>query len=147
MFYYIINYDNLYLDILSNIKKYCDDFDLSFDEENKKTKKDLYLYFSILEIIKNIKDRKGYEKPILIYGGNESNIPFKEISKILIIPVFKNVYTEITDGYRKELYLKADVYYLKNTFNCKKFNRLISKYKFKNLSQDIKNIKLLVASQ
>jgi len=149
MLYYIINYDLIYSSILTNIKEFCFKFDLDFSVLNCKSKKEIIIYYSILEILKKLNKNKT-EKPIVIFKNIEDLDIFekalKETSKILSIPIFK-INEDFSIGLNKELSLKADCFYENNQFTNKGFTKIISRYSFKEeLNEKIKKTRLLVVS-
>jgi len=104
MLYYIIDYDLIYSSILKNIKEFCFKFDLDFNVLNCKSKKEIIIYYSILEILKKLNKNKT-EKPIVIFKNIEDLDIFekalKETSKILSIPIFK-INEDFSIGLKKE---------------------------------------------
>ena len=149
MLYYIINYNILYSDILYNIINFCKRFEIDFESQKIKNKKELTIYYSILQLLLELEKNK-LEKPIIIYEKieNDNIIEFclNKISKILVIPIYICDKFNNSEGMNKELSLFADTFYEKNTFNVKKLKKLLVGSNFNLLLENIKKIKLLAIS-
>lgn len=148
MLYYIINYNILYLDIFKNITIFCKKFEIDFDTQKIKNKKELTIYYSILQLLLELEKNK-LEKPIIVYKRiNNNNIIeycLNKISKILVIPIYICDEYDNSEGTIKELSLIADNFYDKNTFNVKKLKKLLIGNN-NILFEKIKKIKLLATS-
>jgi hypothetical protein len=148
MFYNIINYNILYSDILYNIINFCKKFEIDFESQKIKNKKELTIYYSILQLLLELEKNK-LEKPIIIYEKIENNNIIEyclyKISKILIIPIYICDKFNNSDGTIKEISLIADNFYDKNTFSIKKLKKLLIGNN-NILFEKIKKIKLLVTS-
>ena len=51
MIYYIIKYNILYNNILHDIIKFCNKFEIDFNTQSIKNKKQLIIYYSILQLL------------------------------------------------------------------------------------------------
>ena len=145
MLYYIINYNKLYLDILQNIIKFCNKFEIDFNLQSIKNKKELTIYYSILQLLIELKNNK-LEKPILVFENNNNKLLescLKQISKILIIPVYFCDKFDNSEGTIKEIFLKADEFYENNFFTTKKLKKLLMGNNFNVLVEKIEKFKLL----
>ena len=149
MFYNIINYNIIYSDILYNIINFCKKFEIDFESQKIKNKKELTIYYSILQLLLELEKNK-LEKPIIIYERIENNniieYCLNKISKILVIPIYICDKFNNSEGMNKELSLFADTFYEKNTFNVKKLKKLLVGSNFNILLEKIKKIKLLAIS-
>ena len=149
MLYELINYNTLYKNIKLDIEEFCKKYEISFENSKVKTKREFLIYFSLIEILKKLEKRK-LEKPIVIFDSNFNNtlfqFCFKQISKILVIPVFF-VENEISNGTKKELVLKADSFYDLNVFTIKKLKKQLCFKKHSSLVSNICNFKSLGCSQ
>lgn len=144
MLYYIINYNKLYSDILQNIVKFCNKFEIDFNLQSIKNKKELTIYYSILQLLIELKNNK-LEKPILVFENNNKLLEscLNKISKILIIPVYFCDKFDNSEGIIKEIHLKADEFYEKNIFTTKKLKKLLMGNNFNVLIEKIEKFKLL----
>ena len=149
MIYCIINYNLIYSDIYNNIINYCNNFNLDFDNLKLKDKRNILIYYSSLKLIEELKKEK-HKKPILIFENLEKNklieFTLKKVSKILLMPIHIDDKIEKSDGMIKELELKADDFYFKNTFNFKKIKKNLSVFTNDKLEKEIKSIKFLATS-
>ena len=147
MIYYIINYNNLYSDILQNIIKFCNKFEIDFNSQSIKNKKELTIYYSILQLLIELKNNK-LDKPIIIFENNDKLLEscLKKISKILIIPVYFCNKFDDSEGIMREINLKADEFYDKNVFTTKRLKKLLMGNNFNVLIEKIKSFKLLATS-
>ena len=150
MLYYIINYNIIYSDILQNIMIFCKKFEIDFESQKIKNKKELTIYYSILQLLLELEKNK-LEKPIIIYEKIENNniieYCLNKISKILVIPIYICDRFNNSEGMNKELSLIADNFYDKNTFNTKKLKNLLIGSNFNVLFEKIKKIKFLANHQ
>lgn len=150
MIYYIIKYNIIYSDILHNIIKFCNKFEIDFNTQSIKNKKQLMIYYSILQLLIELKNN-NLDKPIIIFEKiiKDSTIEscLNKISKILIIPIYYCEKYDNSEGMNKEISMKADIFYEKNTFNSKKLKKLLMGNNFNALSEKITNFKLLVNRQ
>ena len=150
MIYYLIEYKKIYPEIAKNVEKFCGKFDIDFDSQKLKTKRELLLYYSILTLLRNLKNG-NIEKPIVVFdksnNGNLFQYCFKKIQAILVIPIFYCEEFDNSEGLKTELSIKADCFYNKNIFTVKKLEKLLAGKNFQNLTEDIKNFKLLVTPQ
>ena len=114
MFYEYIHFNTLFVEIKEEITKYCNKFDFEFEKCRIKTKKEILIHFSVLAILKQIEKNKN-KKIIVLFDSLFLDEPytgsFKQISKIMFIPVFFCDSSEITNGLKKEIDLKADEFY------------------------------------
>jgi hypothetical protein len=149
MLYYIINYNIIYSNILYNIINFCKRFEIDFESQKIKNKKELTIYYSILQLLLELEKNK-LEKPIIIYERIENNniieYCLNKISKILVIPIYICDKFNNSEGMNKELSLFADTFYEKNTFNVKRLKKLLVGSNFNLLLEKIKKIKLLAIS-
>jgi hypothetical protein len=149
MLYELINYNTLYKNIKLDIEEFCKKFEISFEDSKVKTKRELLIYFSLIEILNKLEKRK-LEKPIIIFDSNFDNalfrFCFKQISKILVIPVYF-VENEISNGTKKELASKADSFYDLNIFTVKKLKKQLFFLKHNTLVENICGFKSLGYSQ
>ena len=149
MLYELLNYNTLYKNIKLDIEDFCKKFEISFEESKIKTKREILIYFSIIEILKKLEKGK-LEKPIVIFDSEFNNslfqFCFKQISKILVIPIFF-VENEISNGTKKELILKADSYYDRNVFTIKRLKKQLCMKKHSSLIENICEFKSLVSPQ
>ena len=149
MIYYFINYNLIYSEIYNNIINYCNNFNLDYDNLKLKDKRNILIYYSSLRLIEELKKQKG-KKPILIFENLEKNkiieFALKKISRLLLMPIFIQDKIEKSDGMSKELELKADDFYFKNTFNFKKIKKNLSVFTNDKLEKQIKSIKFLATS-
>ncbi len=133
MLYYLINYNSLYKEIYKDIIIYCNKFEIDYNSQSLKNKRQLLFYYSFLRIFKNIKKHK-IEKPVILFyddiNSKSLNIILKKISKILNIPIFYKKSNECSDGSQKELKLFADNFYEKQKINLKEFKKLLIQYDF-----------------
>lgn len=148
MFHEFINYNTLYGNINVEINKFCLKYEIEFEKQKIKTKRELLIHYSLLEILKELKNRKC-RYPVILYNSNFKNnlfeFSFKQISKILVLPVFF-VENEISNGIKQELILKSDVFYNSNVFTMKKLKKYLCIDKHASLIKDICDFKLLGCS-
>jgi hypothetical protein len=145
MIYYFIDYNNIFSDIDNDINKFCNKFDIEFDSQKISTKRELLIYYSILHLLNNL-NNKCLDKPIIIYNSKFNNSLFKfifnKISNILVLPIIYCDFDDYSDGLKKELSVKADVFYEKNEFTVKKVKKMLSEKSFEKLINGIKAFKL-----
>jgi len=125
MIHSCIEYNSIFKEIKGNIDGYCYKFQIEFEKQKIKNKRELIIYFSIKEILKYSKDIKN-NKTILFYN-KEFNNPlfhfcFKKISKILNIPIFF-IENDFCNGKKKEFLLKSDLFYENNVFSIKNLKK------------------------
>ena len=91
MIYYIIKYNILYNNILHDIIKFCNKFEIDFNTQSIKNKKQLIIYYSILQLLIELKNN-NLDKPIIIFEKTIKDYTIEsclnKISKILIIPIY-----------------------------------------------------------
>lgn len=133
MLYYLINYNSLYKEIYKDIVIYCNKFEIDYNSQSLKNKRQLLFYYSLLRIIKNYKKHKT-EKPVISFNDNLNskslNIILKRISKILNIPVFHTNSNDTSEGFQKELKLFADSFYENQKINLKELKKILIQYNF-----------------
>lgn len=128
MIYYIIEFSTIYNNINSNIAKFCDKFEIDFFTQKIKTKKELLIYYIIIQLLQNFQN-KTIEKPIIIYKQDINNLLLqnclKKVSDILVIPIYNCENFDGSEGIRQELFAKADKFYERKTFTTKKLEKLL----------------------
>jgi hypothetical protein len=143
MFHEFINYNTLYGNINVEINKFCLKYEIEFEKQKIKTKRELLIHYSLLEILKELENIKC-RYPVLLYNSNFKNnlfeFCFKQISKILVLPVFF-VENESSNGNIIELSLKSESFYNKNTFTMKKLKKYLCSKKQYFLIEKIYNFK------
>ena len=91
------------------------------------------------------------DKPIIIFEKTIKDYTIEsclnKISKILIIPIYYCEKYDNSEGMNKEISMKADIFYEKNTFNSNKLKKLLMGNNFNALSEKITDFKLLVNRQ
>jgi hypothetical protein len=150
MFYEYIHFNTLFVEIKEEITKYCNKFDFEFEKCKNKTKKEILIHFSVLEILKQIEKNKNKKIVVLFdssFCGELYNSSFKQISKILFIPVFFCDSNEIKNGLKKEIDLKAEEFYNSNIFTQKTLKKHLCNEKNKELFEKIVSVKSLRSSQ
>lgn len=149
MLFYFIHYSTLYDKIKEDITVFCNKFDIEFDKSKIKTKREILIHFSLLEIL-NKMDKNKLEKPIVIFDSNFKNplfeFTFKQISKLIVVP-FYFCEEKIENGIKKELCLKANNFYENNTFSSKKLKKQLLEKKHSYLVESILKFKSLGYSQ
>lgn len=149
MFHEFINFNTLYGNINVEINKFCLRYEIEFEKQNIKTKRELIIHYSIIEILNHLEKSKN-RYPVLIYDNKYKNnlfeFCFKQISKILTVPFFYNE-EEITNGNKIELELKSDSFYNSNVFTMKKLKKYLCSKKHKDIIKNICDFKLLGCSQ
>jgi hypothetical protein len=150
MFYEYIHFNTLFVEIKEEITKYCNKFDFEFEKCKNKTKKEILIHFSVLEILKQIEKNKNKKIIVLfdsLFCDELYKSSFKQISKILFIPVFFCDSNEITNGLKKEIDLKAEEFYNSNIFTQKRLKKHLCNEKNKELFEKIVSVKSLRSSQ
>ena len=150
MIYYIIEFSTIYNIINSNIAKFCDKFEIDFSTQKIKTKRELLIYYTIIQLLQNFKN-KTIEKPIIIYKQDINNsllqFSLKKVSDILVIPIYNCENFDGSEGIKEELFAKADKFYEKKRFTTKKLEKLLKGKNFDKLIAKVKEFKLLAKSQ
>ena len=150
MFYEYIHFNTLFVEIKEEITKYCNKFDFEYEKNKIKTKKEILIHFSVLEILKQIEKNKN-KKIIVLFDSSFCDeiykSSFKQMSKILFIPVFFCDSKEITNGLKKEIDLKAEEFYNSNIFTQKRLKKHLCNQKNKELFEKIVCVKSLGCSQ
>lgn len=145
MLYYFIHYSTLYSKIKEDITIFCNKFDMEFEKCKIKTKREILIHFSLLEIL-NKMDKNKLEKPIVIFDSNFKDslfeFTFKQISKLIVIP-FYFCDEKVENGIKIELCLKANDFYENNHFSAKKLKKQLSSKKHSSLVEGILNFKSL----
>lgn len=128
MIYYIIEFSTIYNSINLDIVKFCNKFEIDFSTQKIKTKKELLIYYTIIQLLQNFQN-KTIEKPIIIYKQDINNLLLqnclKKVSDILVIPIYNCENFDGSEGIRQELFAKADKFYEKKTFTTKKLEKLL----------------------
>jgi hypothetical protein len=149
MIYDIIEYRILANNINSHIIKFSHKFEIDYDSQKIKTKRELLIYYIILELLQILQSNK-INKPIIVFDSEYNNsllqFCFKKVSNILTIPIYYCENFDRSKGQIKELQIKADSFYDKNTFTTKKLEKMLKGENFKDLVLKIKQFKLLVKS-
>lgn len=140
MIHAFIEYNSIFKNIKKEIEEYCYKFQIEFEKENIKNKRDIIIYFSIKEILKHLKE----DKAILLYNKEHDNsffhFCFKKISKILHIPVFFNE-KDFCNGKKKEILLKTNAFYENNIFSIKNLKKESFLKKHNELLNEIISLK------
>lgn len=143
MLFYFIYYSSLYKKIKEDIIVFCNKFDMEFDKCKIKTKREILIHFSLLEILNNM-DKNKLEKPIVIFDSNFKDslfeFSFKQISKLLVIP-FYFCDEKVENGIKIELCLKSNNFYNHNQFSVKKLKKQFSEKKHSSIIENIINFK------
>jgi hypothetical protein len=150
MFYYFINYKDIFSDIKKDINIFCKKFDIEFNLQKISTKRELLIYYSILHLLNNLSNKR-LDKAIILYN-NEFNTPlfnfiFSKISNTLILPIIYCDSEDLSEGLKQEFYAKADMFYENNEFTIKKVKKILSDKNFNKLIDSIKSFKLREAVQ
>lgn len=143
MFHEFIYYSSLFGNINNEINKFCLKYEIIFEKEKIKTKRELLIHFSIVEILKHLEESKN-RYPVLIcdlkYKNNLFDFCLKQISKILVVPFFYHD-GEVLNGEKIEISLKSDSFYERNIFTMKKLKKYLCSKKHKILIDKIYNFK------
>lgn len=146
MIYDIIEYKILANNINSQITKFSHKFEIDYYSQKIKTKRELLIYYIILELLQILQSNK-INKPIIVFDSEYNNsllqFCFKKISNILTIPIYYCEKFDRSEGQIKELQIKADGFYEKNVFTTKKLEKMLKGENFKYLILKIKQFKLL----
>jgi hypothetical protein len=149
MIYYIIDYNSLYTNIEFSIVKFCNKFEIDFFTQKIKTKKQLLIYYTIIELLQIFQKNK-IEKPIIVFQkkADDRLLQFclNTVSNILIVPIYNCEKFDDSEGLKQELYIKADKFYEKNVFTTKKLEKLLKGENFDKLILKVKQFKLPVKS-
>lgn len=125
MIHGFIEYNSIFGNIKGKIEDYCYKFQIEFEKEKIKNKREIVIYFSIKEILKHLKENKN-NKLILFYNKEFDNplfhFCFKKISKILNIPIFFNE-KDFCNGKKKEFLIKSNNFYENNVFSIKNLKK------------------------
>jgi hypothetical protein len=144
MIYYIIDFSTIYNNINSNIAKFCDKFEIDFSTQKIKTKRELLIYYTIIQLLQKFSN-ETIEKPIIIYKQdiNNSLLQFclKKVSDILVIPIYNCENFDGSEGIKQELFTKADKFYDTKTFTTKKLEKLLQGENFDQLILRVKEFK------
>jgi hypothetical protein len=108
------------------------------------------IHFSVLEILKQIEKNKNKKIIVLfdsLFCDELYKSSFKQISKILFIPVFFCDSSEITNGLKKEIDLKTEEFYNSNIFTQKRLKKHLCNEKNKELFEKIVSVKSLRSYQ
>jgi hypothetical protein len=150
MFYYFINYKDIFSDIKKDINIFCKKFDIEFNLQKISTKRELLIYYSILHLLNNLSNKR-LDKAIILYNNefNTSlfNFIFSKISNTLILPIIYCNSEDLSEGLKQEFYAKADMFYENNEFTIKKVKKILSDKNFNKLIDRIKSFKLREAVQ
>jgi hypothetical protein len=146
MIYYIIDFSTIYNSINSNIVKFCNKFEIDFSTQKIKTKRELLIYYTIIQLLQKFSNQT-IEKPIIIYNQkiNNSLLQFclKKVSDILVIPIYNCENFDGSEGIKQELFTKADRFYDTKIFTTKKLEKLLQGKNFDQLILKVKEFKQL----
>jgi hypothetical protein len=150
MFYYFINYKDIFSDIKKDINIFCKKFDIEFNLQKISTKRELLIYYSILHLLNNLSNKR-LDKAIILYNNEFNsllfNFIFSKISNTLILPIIYCNSEDLSEGLKQEFYAKADMFYENNEFTIKKVKKILSDKNFNKLIDSIKSFKLREAVQ
>ena len=126
--YRIVNFSTLKPKISEDIECFCKQFEIDFKEQRKNTKRNIFLYFSVKNVLDFILD-KNIKKPIFLHSliDLEEKFILKNISKIFQIPEIYHDESDFSKGFMKELSIKSDLFYENNNFSFKKMQNILDK--------------------
>jgi hypothetical protein len=149
MIYYIIDFSTIYNSINSNIAKFCDKFEIDFSTQKIKTKRELLIYYTIIQLLQKFSNQT-IEKPIIIYNQKINNpllqFCLKKVSDILVIPIYNCENFDGSKGIKQELFTKADKFYETRVFTTKKLEKLLQGKNFDQLILKVREFKGLRAT-